>query len=298
MQGENVVHCLATGFGNTYISTFTEIQFEFRGHCSYVLLRDNSDPQGFSILLDQKKDCLKGKCTRKIIFSKGNIPVLELLTIADFLQQYGMSLPMIYNGMYIYGTQQELFIKINKGLTVLWNGKGTITVSMKKPIDVTGLCSHSGEVIGHTVAAMWELKDIGMPCSTTPAEDYQNCQLAKDCIDKGRHHSCSLQTLNILQRACRNDVCCLECPCYLNGSVYRPGDKIPSLLPTKHQEWDVKYNFTGSQNSYGAEDQDHEFVKGNLQEDFRNCTFELFSLERSLREDLIEVLKLMSVWIE
>ncbi|XP_043530405.1 otogelin-like [Chiloscyllium plagiosum] len=31
--------------------------------------------------------------------------------------------------------------------------------------------------------------------------------LAKDCIDKGRHLSCSLQTLNILQRACRNDVC-------------------------------------------------------------------------------------------
>ncbi|XP_043559211.1 uncharacterized protein LOC122556526 [Chiloscyllium plagiosum] len=144
MQGENVVQCLATGFGNTYISTFSESQFEFRGHCSYVLLRDNSDPHGFSILLDQEKDCLKGKCMRKIIFNKGNIPVLELLTIADFFQKFGESLPMIYNGMYIYGTQQELFIKINKGLTVLWNGKGTVIVSMKKPIDVTGLCSHSG----------------------------------------------------------------------------------------------------------------------------------------------------------
>ncbi|XP_043530393.1 otogelin-like protein [Chiloscyllium plagiosum] len=28
----------------------------------------------------------------------------------------------------------------------------------------------------------------------------------------------------------------MECPCYLNGSVYRPGDKTPSLLPMKQQE--------------------------------------------------------------
>ncbi|XP_067838184.1 otogelin-like protein [Heptranchias perlo] len=159
------------------------------------------------VMLDQQEDCLKGKCTRKIIISKGTLPVLELQNMTVFFQQHGRALPVFYSGMYIYGTEEELFIKINKQLTVLWNGKGTVTVSMKMQINVTGLCSHSSDVVGHTFAATWELEKIGMSCSTKPAEDHQICQLADNCLNKGRNLSCSLKTLSILQQACRNDVC-------------------------------------------------------------------------------------------
>ncbi|XP_069740252.1 otogelin-like protein [Narcine bancroftii] len=207
IEGDNIVHCFVTGLGNTYISTFNGNQFEFRGHCMYMLLTELNKPSAFSIVLDQQEDCLKGRCTRKVIISNGSLPSLELVNMEVFIQQHGQSFPISYSGMYIYGTQEELFIEVSKELTVFWNGKGTITVALKKQGAISGLCSHSNDVLGHTVAAMWELKQFGLTCITKHAEDSQLCQAAENCLDKGLHSRCSLKTLNILLRACKNDVC-------------------------------------------------------------------------------------------
>ncbi|XP_072903856.1 von Willebrand factor-like [Hemitrygon akajei] len=207
VEGEKEQQCIVTGIGNTYVSTFRESQFEFRGHCMYMLLTELKTPSAFSIVIDQQEDCLKGKCTRNIIISKGNLPRLELINMTQFIQQHGQSFPISYSGMSIYGTQEELLIEINKHLTVHWNGKGTVIVSLKKQKDLAGLCCYSSDVLGQTAAAMWELKMNGRSCVTKFAEDQQLCQASVNCLDKGDYGQCSLKTLSILQRACKNDAC-------------------------------------------------------------------------------------------